>query len=88
VEIYLAPPVSIRRRRPDWVVTKHDWRYQAERLENEGQIEPIEVVIETTTETKQATVRTFRVAPAAWVYAEAQIVAAMELGWPTLLVTY
>jgi hypothetical protein len=46
----------------------------------EGQIEPIEVVREAD--------GTLRVKEDAWVYAEAQLVAMIELGWDDTLVTY
>jgi hypothetical protein len=51
-------------------------RQQRERLEAEGQIEPIEVNADLTLD------------PDGWVYAGAQIAAAIELEWPTVLVTY
>jgi hypothetical protein len=54
----------------------NDVRRQKERLEKEGQIEPIEVLPDLT------------VHPEAWAYSEAQIQAARDLGWDTILVTY
>jgi len=48
----------------------------------EGQIEPIEVV-----DLGEDGIFRYRVAQDAWAYAEAQVIAAMELGWKTILVT-
>lgn len=54
-----------------------DVRKQKERLQKEGQIEPLEV-----------TGPNLFLRQACWPYASAQVVAARELAWPTLLVTY
>jgi hypothetical protein len=53
-----------------------DVRRQKERLEHEGQIEPIEVDVNLVIRTD------------AWFYSGAQVAAAIELGWNTILVTY
>lgn len=54
--------------------------YQKDRLEKEGQIEPIHVVI--------VHDEHYYVSPEEWAYSEAQVLAARELEWPTILVTY
>jgi len=83
MEIYHVDPSTVRMRSPYKVVTERDWRHQAERLQAEGQIEPIEVI-----DLGEKWERRYKVAPDAWTYAEAQVIAAMELGWETILVTY
>ncbi len=61
-----------------------DVRTQRERLENEGQIEPLEV-----RPMQQDHARyPYLLRSDGWFYAEAQVAAARELGWPTILVTY
>jgi hypothetical protein len=57
-------------------------RTQINRLLAEGQIEPIEVI------RNPLAIRKLALAPDGWVYAAAQIQAARELQWPTILVTY
>lgn len=57
-------------------VYPNDVRQQKARLQEEGQIEPIET-------TPDLVIRTD-----AWFYSGAQVQAAIELGWPTILVTY
>jgi hypothetical protein len=64
--------------------TGRDVKVQLERLLAEGQIEPIEVVLFASTSPRGK----YTLDPGGWVYAGAQIAAARELKWPTVLVTY
>ena len=63
-----------------WSVVLHntpserDIRRQLERLEREGQIEPIKLLEDGSPDLDS------------WVYAEAQVAAARRLRWPTILV--
>lgn len=83
MDIYQVDPSTVGRRSPTWTVSERDWRHQADRLESEGQIEPIEVV----DQGEDSLIR-YRIAEDAWAYAEAQVIAAIELRWPTILVTH
>lgn len=78
MKIYQVSPwdVVIDERHP------RDVRFQRARLEAEGQIEPIEVLVQRTPK------RHYLVDPDAWVYAADQVAAARELEWKTILVTY
>ena len=86
MEIYQVDPAQVRRRRSKMGmhVSESSWRYQAQRLETEGQIEPIEVVHDDDPDA----LFPYMIKHDAWVYAEAQVIAAIELNWPTILVTY
>jgi hypothetical protein len=53
-----------------------DVKHQAERLNAEGQIEPIALLADGTPDLYS------------WAYANEQVQAARELGWPFILVTY
>lgn len=87
MEIYHVDPAEVRSRSSrsasDMRVSERDWRYQANRLTREGQIEPIEVEPQ-----GDDSLFKYRIKEDAWSYAEAQVIAAIELGWPTILVTY
>jgi hypothetical protein len=80
MEIYHVDPSDVRWRERKNPPSELSWKSQGGRLLMEGQIEPIEVVRESD--------GTLRVAPDAWAYAEAQLIAMMELGWKDILVTY
>lgn len=56
--------------------SRRDVKRQTERLLQEGQIEPILLHEDNT------------INAANWPYADAQVIAARELEWPTILVTY
>ena len=56
--------------------TGREVRVQKERLTEEGQIEPIVLLPDNSPDLDE------------YAYAEAQVVAAQELGWSSLLVTY
>jgi hypothetical protein len=71
--IYLIDPKTVK---SPAIIYPGEVRRQRERLENEGQIEPIEVTPD------------FVITEDAWVYSGAQVAAAIELGWDTILVTY
>ena len=66
-------------------ISARDIRQQAARLAAEGQIEPIEVVPATTVPFSGIH---YALRPDGWVYAGAQVAAARELKWLTILVTY
>jgi hypothetical protein len=68
----------------NYVPSGRDVRNQIDRLVNEGQIEPIEVRLYA----NGPAVRKYTLDPDGWFYAGAQIAAARELRWPTILVTY
>jgi hypothetical protein len=53
-----------------------DVKHQAERLESEGQIEPIALLHDGSPDLDS------------WAYANEQIQAARDLAWPSILVTY
>lgn len=74
MEIYQVDPNKIRLRE---IPTERDIRKQKERLLKEGQIEPITV-----------NGPDLFIPHEAWLYSEAQVIAAIQLEWPTLLVTY
>lgn len=59
-----------------------DVRAQRVRLLTEGQIEPLEVLVQRTP------TRHYILDHDGWCYAAAQVAAARELGWETILVTY
>jgi len=80
VEIYHVDPSTIVYRRDVTLLTPGDIDRQKVRLVKEGQIEPIEVY-------RTAGDR-LRITTDAWHYAEAQVAAAVELGWDDFLVTY
>jgi hypothetical protein len=71
-QIYQVSPHDVKIGKP----FRRDVERQRERLEREGQIEPIEVMPDMTVPTS------------AWFYSEAQVQAARDLGWATILVTY
>jgi hypothetical protein len=71
--IYLVDPKTVK---SPTVIYPSEVRRQRERLEREGQIEPIEVT------------PSLVITDDAWVYSGAQVAAAIELGWDTVLVTY
>jgi hypothetical protein len=89
MEIYHVDPAEVRCRASrastdKFQVSERDWKAQAARLLIEGQIEPIEVV----KHEEDESLFKFRIREDAWHYAEAQVIAAIELEWPTILVTY
>lgn len=61
------------------IPSKREIRGQVRRLEVEGQIEPIAVTPELVID---------KAHPDYWVYSSAQVMAAIELNWSTILVTY
>jgi hypothetical protein len=72
-QIYQIDPKTVK---SPTIIYPGEVRRQRERLENEGQIEPIEVT------------PNLVITEDAWVYSGAQVAAAIELGWDTILVTY
>jgi hypothetical protein len=59
---------------------------QRGRLQREGQIEPIAVVAVTNCHTRRCGCTVLIPDPDGWCYAEAQVAAARDLGWPTILI--
>jgi hypothetical protein len=80
VEIYQVNPKDVEICRP---VSARDIKHQMVRLSEEGQIEPI--VVEELERDGQLKVRDLL---DDWIYASAQVIAARELEWETILVTY
>jgi hypothetical protein len=80
--IYQVDPWTVDTGR-SW--SKKDIDTQIARLQAEGQIEPIEVVSVTTVPFSGLN---WEPAPDGWFYAGAQVAAARQLKWPTILVTY
>lgn len=76
MEIYQVDPRTINLSKSP---SPRDVAHQRTRLVAEGQIEPI--LLNPTTMSPST-------GPRGWIYADAQILAARELAWPTLLVTY
>jgi hypothetical protein len=71
--IYLVDPKTVK---SPVIIYPGEVRRQKERLQAEGQIEPIEVTPDLV------------ITEDAWAYAGAQVTAAIELDWDTILVTY
>jgi hypothetical protein len=74
VEIYHVSPHAVNL--GGYVPLPRDVRMQKARLESEGQIEPIQLLANGQPDLDE------------WCYAREQVVAARELGWTTILVTY
>jgi hypothetical protein len=85
MEIYHVSPYQVLLLDGD--VDARDVKRQRERLETEGQIEPIEVIQVPVDVLADPAPLTYTLAPYGWVYASAQVAAARELGWPTILIT-
>jgi hypothetical protein len=86
MQIYQVNPHDVEPCRP---ATVKEIEAQKQRLEYEGQIEPI-VVVHLGTDYTRVTDTLLRVRDRMddWLYASAQVLAARELDWPTILVTY
>lgn len=69
----------------DTIPHRRDVRYQLDRLNKEGQIEPVEVRMHAT---ENLFPGRYTLDPDGWTYANAQVQAARELEWKTILVTY
>jgi hypothetical protein len=83
MQIYEVDPKEVETCRP---ASSREIRNQMDRLEVEGQIEPL--VVEIIGEKDGKKLLKIRDTFDDWIYGSAQVIAARELEWPTILVTY